>query len=90
MGKFFPTLKTSVQTEGKALLGVQLDDKVHSDIEVDIGLGRHSNHFTLEGILITVQPLGGSNKRVILFQLLKKALEALFSQTATTSPVFTR
>ena len=66
----------------RGLLGVQLDDEVHSDIEVDIGLGRHSNDLALEGVLVTVQPLGGSNKSVVFLQLLEESIgSALFGNS---------
>ena len=47
---------------------------MHSDIEVDICLGGHSNNLTLEGILIAVQPLGGSDKSIIFLQLLEESV----------------
>ena len=59
---------------GGLLLGVQLDDQVHSDVEVDVRLGGHSNDLTGEGILITVQPLGSSNESVSILQGLEESV----------------
>ena len=59
---------------GMALLGVQLDDEMHCDIEVDICLGGQSNDLTLEGVLITIQPLGGSNESIVFLQLLEESV----------------
>ena len=47
---------------------------MHSDIEVDISLSGHSNNLTLEGVLITIQPLGSSNECVVFLQLLEESV----------------
>ena len=70
-----PPHATNMRTnEGGLLLGVQLDDEVYSDIEVDICLSGHSNDLTGKGVLITVEPLGGSNESIIFLQLLEEVV----------------
>ena len=74
MGRKTPHITMMRTVGGMALLGVQLDDEMHSDIEVDICLGGQSNNLTLEGVLITIQPLGGSNESIVFLQLLEESV----------------
>ena len=74
MGRMSPHITMMRTVGGMALLGVQLDDEMHCDIEVDICLGGQSNDLTLEGVLITIQPLGGSNESIVFLQLLEEFL----------------
>ena len=67
-------LQHNYEQLGVGLLGVQLDDQVDSDVEVDIRLSGHCNNLTLEGILITIQPLGSSNKSVCFLQTLEECI----------------
>ena len=41
-----------------ALLGVELDDQMLLDGQIDVLTGGHFGNSTLEGILFTLQPLG--------------------------------
>ena len=44
------------------------------DVKVDIRLSGHSNNLTLEGVLVTIQPLGGSNECIVFLQRLEEAV----------------
>ena len=82
MGSGAPQQTNMRTTEDGIVLGAQLDDEVHCDIEVDICLGGHSNNLTLEGILIAVQPLGSSNECVGFLQSLEESVgNALFADS---------
>ena len=74
MGRSRPTRLNCKSIEGGLLLGVQLDDQVHCDVEVDVFLCRQSNDLTGKVILITVEPLGSSNKSIIFLQLLEEVV----------------
>ena len=58
------------------LLGVQLNDKMFSDLEVNVLSCGSGNDLTSECVLVSVQPLGSSRKDVILLQLLKESVGA--------------
>ena len=62
--------------EGGALLGVQFDDQVFCDLKVDIVSSRQSADLPLQVVGIAVQPLGSSDKRIILFHLLEAIVGA--------------
>ena len=62
--------------EGEALLGVQLDDEVFGDLEVDIVSCRHCQNLTGEGVLVAVKPLRGGDKSIVFLQLLETIVGA--------------
>ena len=59
---------------GCRLSGVQLDDQVDSDLEVDVSLSGHSDHFADQIVLIAIEPLGSSNKSVSFLQVLEESI----------------
>lgn len=58
------------------LLGVQLNDKMFSNLEVNVLSSGSGNDLTSECVLVSVQPLGSSRKDVILLQLLEESVGA--------------
>ena len=52
--------------EKRELLGVQLDDEVFLNGHINVLAGRHLGDGALQGILVTLQPLGDGDQRGIL------------------------
>ena len=50
----------------ESLLGVQLDDEVFLDGHIDVLAGGHGDNSTLQGVLVTLQPLGDGDQRGVL------------------------
>ena len=68
--------------EGNGLLGVQLDDEVLGDLEVDIVSGGQSQDLALKGVLVPIQPLGSSDESIVFLQLLvESVLHALLADS---------
>ena len=63
-----------MRTVGGRLLGVQLDDQVDCDVEVDVRLGGDSNDLAGECVLVAIQPLGSSYESVSFLQPLEEVI----------------
>ena len=73
------------------LLGVQLDDQVLLDGQIDVLAGGHLHHGALQRVLVPLQPLGHQNGGGVLAgQALELGGGGLDSLTSITSPALTR